>query len=282
MGKELDEDQSDRTAPFIQISEVNSKINSLGPVPVESYLSLFSDLLKRIIKIPDHPVNALDLACGKGDATLAIHPELAPGSKIITISEDRTLLNIFHKNLTSQQRQSIYPRKQNRTRLPFAAASFDIVWLSLASETVTPPLRRSLREAMKVLKPGGQLIVVLPIRQAFLDLTNTIADQMGMHFPPDLLRNLLGKTVSLPTKRDLPELAESVGGRNITLEEGSTSVVISPPFMRDSLLTKDLLPLWVDDDFDLCTHLCSTMDEFLHEPVEFEIKAAAVSMIKGE
>src|SRR5262249_28519813 len=95
---------------------------------------------------------------------------LPAGSRIIGICNDREQLDVLHARLTATPNRCIvYPRYEAPDRLPFADAVFDRVWAGLATTTLEP-VRPALRQGLRVLRPGGQLIIVAPLRDTLMDL----------------------------------------------------------------------------------------------------------------
>ena len=59
--------------------------------------------------------------------------------------------------------------KEHRDRLPFANGVFDLVWATLPREQLKPA-RGVLRQALRVLRPGGQLLITAPLVATFAEL----------------------------------------------------------------------------------------------------------------
>lgn len=98
-------------------------------------------------------MSVLDCGCGPGTVTLGFAELVAPGSVVGSdIEESQVALaseNALRRNLTNVRFEAA-----DLYELPFADASFDAVFMSAVLGNLQEPLR-GLREAHRVLKPGG-------------------------------------------------------------------------------------------------------------------------------
>jgi demethylmenaquinone methyltransferase/2-methoxy-6-polyprenyl-1,4-benzoquinol methylase len=95
----------------------------------------------------------LDLCCGTGDFIQAIHQE-APSVSTMGVDFSLPMLEIARAKLTS-----ISLNLADACRLPLASGHFDAATVGWGLRNV-PDLRVGLEEIVRVLKPGGQLVVV--------------------------------------------------------------------------------------------------------------------------
>jgi SAM-dependent methyltransferase len=110
---------------------------------------------------------ALDLGCGRG-AVLLMAAQLLPQGKAIGVDlwklRDQSG-NAPEVPLRNAEREGVADRVEVRTAdlttLPFADASFDLVLSSLAIHNIGDAAGRAkaLDEAVRVLKPGGRLLI---------------------------------------------------------------------------------------------------------------------------
>lgn len=102
---------------------------------------------------PDDNVrDVLDIGGGRsGLASL-----LYPGSRIIALDSDPTFADDRHN-----RKPGVTFVCADATRLPFADASFDLVSMFDVIEHI-PDDRRAICEALRVLRPGGHLLVTTP------------------------------------------------------------------------------------------------------------------------
>lgn len=116
-----------------------------------------------ILRSIQGPVDsALDLGCGVGDVALL----LSRRCRTVT-AVDVSLVNAgrARENLRRSGARRTRVVQCGAERLPFADGSFDLVVLADVMEHVPDP-RGSLAEIGRVLRPGGRLVAVTPLRGA--------------------------------------------------------------------------------------------------------------------
>lgn len=107
------------------------------------------------------PRDVLDLATGSGDVAFALARGLAPGTPILGMDFCQPML----AQAAAKQRAAgvRYPhitfRQGDGLALPLADASFDAVTISFGLRNLADRAR-GLREMRRVLRPGGQLVVL--------------------------------------------------------------------------------------------------------------------------
>ncbi|MDE2388339.1 MAG: class I SAM-dependent methyltransferase [Betaproteobacteria bacterium] len=105
---------------------------------------------------PDQAV--LDVGCGTGTLTLMIK-QTEPGADVYGLDMDFQALNIAQEKI-GKAGESITLQQGSAACLPYPDASFDRVFASLMLHHLTrQDKRQMLREAFRVLKPGGELHV---------------------------------------------------------------------------------------------------------------------------
>lgn len=101
-----------------------------------------------------------DLGCGTGSNLISALPYLNPNSKVYLFDLSESLLEIAQKiNLESRSDINLYIQKQDVTQLPTASESVDLVTFSY-SLTMIPDWIAALKEAERILKPGGVIAIV--------------------------------------------------------------------------------------------------------------------------
>ncbi len=95
-----------------------------------------------------------DLGCGTGQLSAAVAPFVA---RVIAVDESRAMLDAARRRLEGHANVDL--RQGDLESLPLEDASVDVTLLVLALHHAVEP-ERVLREARRVLAPGGRLLVV--------------------------------------------------------------------------------------------------------------------------
>ena len=108
------------------------------------------------------PVDVLDLATGSGDVAFALRRGLAPGTRIVGMDFCQPMLdqaNVKKSALPASSQTNLVFQQGDGLALPVADASFDAVTISFGLRNMADR-DRSLREMLRVLRPGGRLFVL--------------------------------------------------------------------------------------------------------------------------
>ena len=108
------------------------------------------------------PVDVLDLATGSGDVAFALRRGLAPGTRIVGMDFCQPMLdqaNVKKSALPASGQTNLVFQQGDGLALPVADASFDAVTISFGLRNMADR-DRSLREMLRVLRPGGRLFVL--------------------------------------------------------------------------------------------------------------------------
>lgn len=123
----------------------------LGPVIFEPYAR---DLARRV---PNHEgVRILEAACGTGIVTRRVVDHLPTSAKLVATDLNQAMIDFAKSALPPDPR--IEWRTADVQSLPFPDASFDVFYMQFGIMFV-PDKPRAIREAKRVLKPGGKLIL---------------------------------------------------------------------------------------------------------------------------
>ncbi len=125
------------------------------------------------------PVNrgesVLDIGCGVGVDTLVAAAKTGPGGRAVGIDLVPEMLQRARENLRKTSIDNASFQRASAEELPFADQSFDVV-ISNGVFNLVPDKLKALKEAWRVLKPNGRLMM---------------ADQILTTQPPSDLKSML-------------------------------------------------------------------------------------------
>lgn len=157
-------------------------------------------------KYPDRPLRILDLGAGNGGVSLA----LANGERNRVVAADVVL----NPELALLRRRAMLPVDQvlaSAAQLPFADASFDAVLCLETIEHLPDPVGAG-REMMRVLKPGGQVMLTTPARLRFLWKPDPHYAVRGLMLLPDALQRRVVLGRKLTDDYDVQHIYWTAGG----------------------------------------------------------------------
>ena len=137
----------------------------------------YQEVVERHCNAVDGPdiQNVLDIGAGTGNVTIKL---LGVGRHVTAVDLSRAMLEKLRRKVAEPQRMRLTIVEQNAERLPqWDDDTFDAVTALLAFYDMTAPTR-ALNEAVRVLKPGGTMIVTEPKSTFCLDALLERAEQV--------------------------------------------------------------------------------------------------------
>jgi SAM-dependent methyltransferase len=108
------------------------------------------------------PVNegetVLDIGCGAGVDTIFAAMMVGPFGKVFGVDIVAEMLKRAEQNLKMTELKNVIFKKASGEKLPFENNSFDVI-ISNSVINLIPDKPVTLREAMRVMKPGGRLMI---------------------------------------------------------------------------------------------------------------------------
>ncbi len=116
---------------------------------------------------PNAGDKVLDLACGTGLNFSQILARIGPKGRIVGLDITRPMLKRARRRADRSHWENATLVEGDATDLPLAADSCDAVLCSYAM-AIIPDYRTAIAEAVRVLKPGGRLVLLEPKRGSTL------------------------------------------------------------------------------------------------------------------
>lgn len=172
----------------------------------QARLAPISSHLKHLTIRPGDRV--LDAGCGSGNMA-RLMAQTEPGAEIVGIDLRETYIEFARRKAASEQIPNVTFESGDVRKLPFADASFDLVWSKYLLQWVADPLA-AVHEFVRVLKPGG---VLMCCNFDGFAVTNE---------PPDpaiqpLLEHTFGKLVDSFIGRKMPAMCKAAGLADISV-----------------------------------------------------------------
>lgn len=114
--------------------------------------------VRRIIDT-QRQLDILDLATGTGDFAIAIAEKAAPGSSVTGIDLSEKMVEVGNRKMRNKHLEHTELQIGNAESIPFPDSTFDRVSVAFGIRNYEN-LERGLREACRVLKPGGRFVVL--------------------------------------------------------------------------------------------------------------------------
>ena len=174
---------------------------------------------------PDKPQRILDVACGTGDYSLAMARAMHPGSRITGVDISQGMLEIMNRKvLENNLEDRITENNADAASLPFGDGSFDCASIAFGIRNFEHR-EQALREILRVLKPGGRLMILelsVPsnplLRWCYNLYFTRLLPAIGGMVSGDkaAYRYLPASVLSFPNKREWMETMRRCGFRNVS------------------------------------------------------------------
>lgn len=124
----------------------------------------------------------LEVGPGTGLQSLHVAPQLGPDGRLDVLDVQPEMLDHVMRRAERQGLGNVKPTLGDARELPFPDGTFDAMYLVTALGEIPEP-ERVLREAARVLAPGGRLVVGEFFDRHWVPFgrLHTLADRSGMH-----------------------------------------------------------------------------------------------------
>jgi ubiquinone/menaquinone biosynthesis C-methylase UbiE len=202
-----------------QLSPADAAVLETFVVP--RYLSLFGDLALQMF-LAGESARILHLGCRTGylDRQLC---ERAPTAHLVGVDASPAALELARNKARVLADQRIQYRDGSMLATELAAASFSHV---VSLHPVLPNAQRPglFREAARVLYPGGQLLVALPLRGSFQEIADLFREFALKFDDPRFGAAVEQAMLDRPTIETLSEELEGEGLDDVDVEIRQTSI----------------------------------------------------------
>ena len=225
---------------------------------IPRYGRLFTELAGGALPKHQESLAILDMACATGFALLPLLAAVPKASRVVAISDDRFALKVLHAQLSPELRRHLFVRKEDPRRLPFGNAVFD--WAYACWPTRLPEnVKQVVRQALRVLRPGGTLTLVAPLENSFIELTTATMAAARASGISDAER-VLGERPALLSLDGWEKLVTRSGGIEVRSSKAEVSIPTLPPVSKDPLFAKHVAPLWLGTQLDDVPGLGDALD----------------------
>ena len=187
---------------------------------------------------------ALDVGCGVGHWTRRIYPFLARDAEITGIDIDERFLEearvITDKTALDLKKGKIKFQKNDAYEIPFEDETFDLVTCQTLLMHLKDP-ERAIAEMLRVLKPGGRLLLAEPNNYANIVRANTAQEELSIEERIDIVR--LYAMVEEGKKRlgmgnmgvcsYLSKMLKSLGCKGVEVFRNDKVFYLSIPYTRE-------------------------------------------------
>jgi SAM-dependent methyltransferase len=198
------------------------------------------------------PVVAVDLAADEGLAALDLFSRLAPGSRLVAVTDDARPAERLHTHAKHAFPSGVlgrrfFIRREDLTRLVFADGVFDLAYACLPFGELPEP-RSVLAQALRVLRPGGTLIITTALASSLLELARAVAQaelDAGGEVAAPTVTGRLAARAQLATAAEWKALLARIDGVQTTVQQTRFELTLSPDAASDPLFTSRLVPLYL-------------------------------------
>jgi len=162
----------------------------------------------------------LDVGCGTGHPTFELLGRLAEGGRIIAVDSDSALLDLARRRGHEHVGTRVFFKVADARALDFGDEVFDVVVGNLLLEEVHEPAA-VLSELIRVLAPGGRLLVTRPLSGTFEEVLDMFREVALRHDLPAVHRRADEVAARYPTAGAFGALLRAAELSDIELQQQS-------------------------------------------------------------
>jgi ubiquinone/menaquinone biosynthesis C-methylase UbiE len=177
----------------------------------------FGKLLLRELALPPKAM-VLDVGCGTGHTSLEILRRLEDQGRIIAIDSSSSMLDEARRKAGVLSGKRIFFRSENALpRLSFAQDVYDLVVCNAVLQEFEDP-EVGIREFVRVCKPGGRVVVTLPLAGTYQEFFDILREVLVKHDQQQAIDRLDAYLVRYPPLEQAQAWFEDAGCSDVQAE----------------------------------------------------------------
>jgi ubiquinone/menaquinone biosynthesis C-methylase UbiE len=161
------------------------------------WASRFGRMMLRGLEVPPK-ATVLDVACGTGYPGLELLRKMDEQSRVIAIDSSSAMLDVARKKAGDLSGKRVFFRTESALpKLPFTADVYDVVMCNLGIHEMPNP-KAALRDFARVTKPGGRVIVTLPLDGTWSEFYDIYREVLVKHDKNEMIERLDRLIATMP------------------------------------------------------------------------------------
>lgn len=190
----------------------------------------------------------LDVHCGPGRTTFELLERLGDGARVLALEPDAALRNLAKARMRPEWKGRVYLKDGALADVAgMAAGTYDLVLANLVLGDVQG-FEESLRELLRVTKPGGHVMVTLPLAGTWVEVEDLFREVLRDASLKDAIRRLRHLERLRPSGQDVARAvaALGVGPHHFVIEQERSSLVFASgrEFLFSPVIEHGPLRLW--------------------------------------
>jgi ubiquinone/menaquinone biosynthesis C-methylase UbiE len=210
---------------------------------VPRFAQRFGERLLLALDLPAR-ANVLDLVCRTGYPAVQVLDRVRDG-RVIALDQDGRFLELARARAGTDLGRRIFFKQGSPTSLGFSDDIFTNVIGNLI-DRVTADRAAVLTESARVLRPGGQLALTLPLRGSFIEVVDLLREVALRHDLARLSERVDQYANAMPTVESLRGELEDRGFERVSVDawEFSLEYASSGDLLGDPLVQAAALSEW--------------------------------------
>lgn len=195
----------------------------------EEILSIWSEPFgKMLLDRVEIPLRStiLDAACGTGYPSLQLLKRLDPQSRIVALDSSYEMLNVARDKAGPAAGKRIFFKHERMERTSFPSETFDLVLSNCGIMNFSDP-RAGLRQMVRVLKRGCQLVGTIELRGSFREFYDIYREVLLKFDMEDVLERLEEHIARRPHPEGAVAFFSEAGLRDVDIATREFSLLFS-------------------------------------------------------